>query len=466
MKSIRKLQASLLLVIAVMAGVVSGCRESERELLATVPDSAQAIAVWDLDKLLKNAGCQVKDGKYELTPELISLMGDTDAQSLAKWLGTFSKVVDINHVVVYMLDQKTAVGTTTILDREGLEKAFAEYGFSEGDSRNGYDIYDTPNGMVFMIKDEQVWFSRRADDVIESVKEAEKEPVADLAGVKEFLLRDNPVNFAYRYNGMTYHWLCGSVKLSDNLMGLSLMGMDDGGKLLDFGDMLDKVNTDFLRYTPAGTQLAAAFSIDGNLPWDSVRAIVMAQMGLSMTQKGMLDMVFDQLKTIDGTVSISAAPAAGSQALTRFDLSSWDLLVMAHQKQDVVNSNVAQLVGTARQFGLKVDENDGIYHANLSQLDSSLGDVYIGNVDGYFAVSTRPFDSNQNNSLTQVFEGHYAAIALDVPYGSETMKALGLPYGLSATLQVEQNTVEVRARFNGVNGSFLSSLISMLAQMK
>lgn len=465
MKSIKSFRLILPMVVFVLAAMVSSCDKSERGLLDTVPDSAQAIATVDFDELLKNAGCQVKDGKYELTPQLTSLLGNSDARSFAEWLSRFSKVVDLNHVVIYMMDKTTTIGTVSVTDLDGLESALTHYDLHKVDGREGYDIYEGEDGSVAMLKDGQAWFARKADYVIKSVKKAEKDPLASLVGVKEFLLTEHPLNFAYRYSGISFNWVCGSVALNDNIMGMTIKGMDDDGKLLEFDPLFDAVNTDFLRYTPGNTQLAAAFSVKADVPWDQALAILKAHPGLSMSQKGMLEMVFSQLKKIDGTVALTAAPAAGAPALANFSLSTWDLMLMAHMPQNEVNANVSQLVATARQFGITVDEENGVYHANLSRLDPSLGDVYVGNVDGYFAVSTRPFDSNSNNSLTQVFQGRGGAVALDIPYGSETMKAFGLPYGLSVTLQLEKKSVEMRARFNGTNGSFLSSLIDMIQKM-
>lgn len=464
MNSAKSLRLSLSLLAALLLVAVTGCKDSERELLDTVPDSAQSIITMNLGRIMKSAGCQVKDGKYELTPDLADALGSSDAEAFVEWLGTFSHVIDIDHVVVYMLDGRNGVATVSVTDETGLQKALADYEIKKIDTRKGYDLYEAPNGIVLLLKDGQAWLARKADDVIKSVKEAEKNPVAGIIGVKEFLLTDAPLNFACRYNGISYQWMCGTVKLSDELIGLTLKGMDNDGKYLDFSSMLKPVNTDFLRYTPSNTQLAAAFSVPAGIPWDSVKAIVMAQARLSMAQKGVLEMLFEQLKKIDGTVALCAAPAAGSQALTTFNLASWDLLFMAHMAQDEVNSNVNNLVGMAGQFGLRVEEQDGVYHADLSSLDQSLGEIYLGNIDGYFAVSTRPFDSNMNNSLTQTFEGKNAAIAVDVPYGSETMKAFGLPYGFSVTLQVEDDAIEMRGRFNGTSGSFLSSLISLIAK--
>lgn len=465
MKSFKSLRLILPMAVMLLAAVMSSCDKSERSLLDTVPDSAQMIATVDLDKLLKNAGCQVKDGKYELTAQLTSLLGATDANSFTEWLERFSKVVDLNHAVVYMVNQNTTIGTLSVTDPDALEAALTHYDLRKIEGRDGYEIYESPNGSVAMVKDGQVWFSRDADDVIKSVKKAEKDPIAALVGVKEFLLTNHPVNFAYRYMGISLNWVCGSVALNDNIMGLTIKGMNNDGKLIEFDPLFDAVNTDFLRYTPGDTQLAAAFSVKANIPWDQALAIIKAHPALSMSQKGAIEMVFSQLKKIDGTVALTAAPAAGAPALANISLSTWDLMLMAHMPQNEVNANVDQLVGTARQFGIAVDEENGIYHANLSRLDPSLGDVYVGNVDGYFAVSTRPFDSNSNNSLAQVFQGHGGAIALDIPYGSETMKAFGLPYGFSVTMQLERNSIEMRARFNGTNGAFLSSLIEMIQKL-
>lgn len=465
MKLTKSLRLALPLMAAMAIILVTGCKETQRGLLDTVPDSAKIVTTLDFDKILKSAGCQIKDGKYELTPELTDVLGDSDVESLVGWLGTFSKLIDINHAVIYMLDDRNGVCTVSVTDEAGLVKALTDYGLEKRDTRKGYDVYEAPNKMVFLMKDGQGWFARRADDVIESVSEAEKKTIANRPGVKEYLFKDNPVNYACCYSGMSYRWLCGSVKLSDSVMSLTLQLMDDDGKSFDFGEILQPIDTDFLRYAPSNAQLAAAFSVPGGIPWDSVKAIVMAQRDIPSSQKGVLEILFEQLKKIDGTVAVCASPAAGSQALSQFNLSSWDMLLMVHMKPEEVNANVGQIAGMARQFRLKVEEEGGVYHTNLSSLDASLGDVYFGNVDGYFAVSTRPFDPNANDQLKRVFEGKNAAIALDVPYGCETMKAFELPYGFNVTMQVDDDAIEVRSRFNGTNGSFLSSLISMIAKM-
>lgn len=464
MKSIKPLRLILPMAAALIA-LVSSCDKSERSLLDTVPDSARVVATADFDRLLKNAGCQVKDGKYELTPQLTSLLGASDAHTFAKWLNCISKAADINHVVIYMTDHATPIGTVSITDLDAIETALTDYDFKKADSRDGYDIYEWPDGAVAMLKDGQAWFAHKADDVIKSVKKADKDPLAALDGVKKFLLTDHPVNVTYRCSGMPFDWVCGSVALNDNILGMTIKGMDDDGKLFELDRLFDTVNTDFLRYAPGNTQLAVAFSAKTDAPWNQALAILKAHPGLSMSQKGMLEMVFSQLKKIDGTVAIAAAPAAGAPALANLSLSTWDLMLMVHMPQDVVNSNVSQLVATARQFGMTVNEENGVYHANLSQLDPSLGDIYVGNVDGYFAVSTRQFIPNSDNSLVQVFNGCGGAVALDIPYGSETMKAFGLPYGLSVTLQLESESAEIRARFNGTNSSFLSSLIDMIQKI-
>jgi hypothetical protein len=51
---------------------------------------------------------------------------------------------------------------------------------------------------------------------------------------------------------------------------------------------------------------------------------------------------------------------------------------------------------------------------------------------------------------------------LDIPYRSETMKALELPYGINVTAQIDGGRLQIRARFNGSNSSFMSTLAKML----
>lgn len=464
MKSIKPLRL-ILPMAAILIALVSSCDKRERCLLDTVPDSAQAVATADFDKLMKNAGCQVKNGKYELTPQLTSFLGDSEARTFAKWLNCISKAADLNHVVVYMTDRDTPIGTVSITDNDTFETALTGHDFHKADSRDGYDIYECPDEAVVMLKDGQAWFAHRADDVIKSVKKADKDPLSALDGVKEFLLTDHPLNVAYRCSMMPFDWVCGSVALNDNIIELTLKGMDDDGKPFEFDRLFDAVDTDFLRYAPGNTLLTAAFATKADPLWNQALAILKADPGLSMSQKGMLEMVCSQLKKIDGTVAIAAAPAAGAPALADVSLSTWDLMLMVHMPHDEVSSNVSGLVATASRFGMTIDEENGVYHANLSRLDPSLGDIYVGNVDGYLAVSTRPLDENSDDSLIPVFQGSCGAVALDIPYGSETMKAFGLPCGLSVTLRLESESAEIRARLNGTNSSFLSSLIDMIQKI-
>jgi hypothetical protein len=228
------------------------------------------------------------------------------------------------------------------------------------------------------------------------------------------------------------------------------------------GKDLGLIDTSFLKYTPGETQLAVAAAVNPGLPWKDVLSTAQMIPGLDFGTRMMVESVLSQLQLAEGTVSLAAAPAAGAPALATFSFATWDVIAMARFPEAVTGETVDRITGMARMAGLAVSLDQGIYTADLSAVDRRLGSLYYGALDGNLALSTRPFDSMTDNQLASVFEGKSAAAVLDIPYRSETMKALELPYGINVTAQIDGGRLQIRARFNGSNSSFMSTLAKML----
>lgn len=455
----------LLSIACLLALLVASCDKPKPGLLDSVPQSAKSVVTVDVDKLLKNAGCQVTNGTYKFTPQLVEAMGQAKAKAVTDWFDCFSKAVDLSDVLIYATETSSTVATAKVTDADALVDALSAYDSQKIDLRDGFDIYALPNGDFALLRQLQVWFAHRADDVINSAKAAETAPFSALSGVTDFLLTDAPLNAAAKLDCLPVDWLaddwlCGSVDFNDNAMNVSVKAMTDDGKTFKFDKYLRSVDTDILSYLPANSQLAAAVGLKADIPWDEAAAVAKSLPGVSFSQKGMIGLTVEQLKKLDGTVAISFAPAAGAPALADFSLSTWDATMLIHLGDDEVDSDIAQLVGSARGFGVDVDEDDGVYCADLSQFDSSLGQLYVSNIDGYFAASTRDFAST-DNQLVKTFDDCLGAATIDIPYGSETMKSFRLDYGLNITAHVKDESIQLRARFNGSNSSFLSTLIDL-----
>ncbi|MBQ9073945.1 MAG: hypothetical protein IJY30_05780, partial [Muribaculaceae bacterium] len=79
--------------------VFSCTQQSQVSLLETVPADVKSVAVADLDKLLKEAGCGVSSGKVTFTDDVNTLMahsgiGETEIGMITRFAGSGAVAVD------------------------------------------------------------------------------------------------------------------------------------------------------------------------------------------------------------------------------------------------------------------------------------------------------------------------------------------------------------------------------------
>lgn len=439
------------MALILTALIFPSCKKEELSLLDTVPADATSVAMINLDNVLKSAGCQVKNGRLALTGDVSEIVGRIAGdRPTADRVADALQLIDRTAVVVFEYDGYSVM--TFRLTDTAAATASVTASMTELGKAGDFSIYDCGGGLKLLVDGHQGWLTRDTGIVTAAVAAARTSSVRTETAIAQFLEVADVANIVcelpreIRPDGD--YRLCMSATARESVLRTEITVMNPGGGLYPFGEGIEELSTDFLRYTPENTVAAVAA---GRISSPRLRKSIATMLRHYADVEGMLD-------DIDGTVAVTVAPAAGSQALSFYNFEAWDYFAMVHMPQQKVDDAVDFLESLASISGKPVYKN-GQYETVIS--DNMHG--YFGNIDGYLAVSTREISGDRNNSLTDRFAGRRAAFMLDVPYGSELMKATGLPYGINLWGNLQTDRAVVSLKFNGSRSNILAVLAELAA---
>ena len=444
----------------------SSCSKEEGNLIDNVPYNSKVIASVNLDMILKNAGCQFRDGTIMLSNDL-EILRDRyfqDRATAANMILLTASTVDLKKVIIYQLDNLDPVFTFKIKNKE-IFTALATGAAGKMEEIGKYDVFDLEK-CVIMTSGDIGWISSSVSNIEQSLAQNNGKKHEGFNNAMTIIeTSDKAISMAINLhqsidaapdNGVVQHfkntWIIGEANLADNILSLSFKTIDRSGKALDISPYIGEIDPDFLRYTPDNTQLLVAIgNIDGiDELYTTIRT------ALSPEVRESIDQFVPYIKEIDGTTSVAINPVATGNSLTDFSLDTWDATIMTHLPQHSVDGIVSMIGHLGTLTGqVSSDEEQPSFNVGGKE-------VFYGNYDGYLAFSTRPISSNYNNSFTSDAQGSLAMLMIDIPYKSETMKAFDLPYGFHMSLRLENTSLNGRLKFNGTNAPFLSALASAM----
>lgn len=470
----RWLSTAVLCAVLMMAGA---CSKVETSLLDTVPKSAPVVAVIDADLLLKRAGCQINGGTVQLSPQLQKLV-DTPAESSSVVASTLRMLVDLygavdlSEVVFVGIDpgqnSNDTFLTFMVSDRGAVVAKMESLGVKNTGS-DGVDVYAGDEWTVAM-RDSQGWLIPAGTDSDKArsyfTAPDRKESIGAQSGIVDFLNTDNAVNLAVLASGLQGNKddegrrACIGVKVEESVIGMRMQLVSPDGAVSDFASDYQEIDTDFLRYVPGSYIGAAAVGFTSSFDWSALgtlAAMVGGRDAAMITQ-----MAMPMLSKIDGTLAVAAGPAGGAPAIADINLKTWNFLLMAHMQQADVDATLSQIEAMAPQLGAtQVKLEDGGANVSAWRLPDGT-ELYAGNVDGYLALSNREFNPDSENSMTEIFESMRAALAVNIPAGSEVVKAFNLPFGFNASVQCQKSSLHVRFSLNGTDRSVLQALLELM----
>lgn len=444
-------------LLLVMCGivVVSSCSKTD-ELLSTVPvDGVRGVAKIDVEKVMKAFDSKVENGELVLPKELTKYSGkllSNNDRSLMNDFVMLAPSVDVHSVIAFAYDADEFV-TVKLTNKAEFEAVLA--GRYENSQSAGFDVYAGADSLVWLVSENQAWFSTKgvsvAKTLAEILKKASSENYSELRGVAEYLTTSSDM-VAYAMKMPTdSKFLCGKADTEGNVLSIQSVNMESDGKVLKVPE-LSEINTDFLRYVPGSYNVAFAVGLN-NVDWDSASEYL--SLVNNTTARMVLATIMPYLKKIDGTVSF-AAKIDKEEGFS--NVENIDAIAMVHMPQKSIDEIVTLLNRSFKSS--KEEPKDGIVEMKLSDGLT----LYAGNVDGYFGLSTQPFNSNESNSLATTFQGKTAALCVEMPEGSKLLN--GQPYGFKLTIGAGTEQYDLKLSVTGSNSPILVTLLSLMYSMQ
>jgi len=457
--------------------VAGACSKVETSLLDTVPESAPVVAVINADLLLKRAGCQINGGTVQLSPQLQKLAGtpaeaSTAVTSTLRMLTDLYGVIDMSEVVLVGINpgqnSNDTFFTFTVSDRSALVSKMETLGLKNTGS-DGIDVYAGDEWTVAM-RDAQGWLIPAGTDFEKArsyfTAPDRKESIGAQTGIADFLNSDNAVNIAVLTSGLSDNKddkgrrACIGVKVDDSVIGMRMQLISPDGVVSDFASEFQEIDTAFLRYVPGSYIGAAAVGFTSSFDWSALGTL--AAMVGGRDAATIAKMAIPVLSKIDGTLAVAAGPAGGAPAIADINLKTWNFLVMAHMAQADVDATLSQIDAMALQLGASpIKWETGPANVSAWRLPDGT-ELYAGNVDGFLALSNRDLNPDGENSMADTFESMRAAIAVNIPAGSEVVKAFNLPFGFNISMQCQESSLHMRFSLNGTGSSVLQALLDLM----
>lgn len=457
--------------------VFSCTQQSQVSLLETVPADVKSVAVTDLDKLLKEAGCGVSSGKVTFTDDVNALMshsgiGETEIGMITRFAG--SGAVALDEVVMFSDARDRMCLTFHVKDEPTLLSMIDSCGISTGArvEADEYSYYPVQDGFI-VVGNGQGWLlERKSHDIVADVKlmlqNAEQASVGKVEWKTRFLENDDmfaalidvPVSLEAYFGSAEYAATVVGVN-ADSERDYAVVDVKlytSEGKRLKINTLLAPINSSFLKYLYPYDIAALAVGVPADVDWHALYETFEPMM--SYDTRAALSMMLPYMKSIEGTMSFAFGPVAGAQALNMASVETWEFAMMMPLKPGMAQESYNSIRQLARNYNLPFKEVE-----NAMEYKSGEVTFYLSAVNDCIVFSNREIVERGDTRLSaDSFEGKAIALVADVSYKSEIMKAMDIPFGFEFTAWVDDDRLQLRSRLNGASASFLESCIGALAE--
>lgn len=454
------------LMAVLMLGAVTASCSKDEALLDVVPADVDNVGMVRLKSVLTQAGFEfgadgVKGGVtvHGRFADLIALTGAINRSGTCD-LDRMVWAKDADGVIfVTALVSDEAKFTEATADE--IEWSEAKGGFKQGEW----------NGFTALTGDGRFWLTD-AKDAVKAVgelqKKASKSPITALTGVCGVLEGDGLLNMALRRSApaksgdkkakgespeLESLWATLSCDVKDNkLTAASTVMQGDGTTVVPGG--MQPINPAVLGYIPGSFNIAFAIGLTPDFDWSVLTKAVGTFGGFQA--RGMMAAVTPYLQSINGTVMFAAGPA-NDQAYSDVDPGNWQFVLMAHLPQQKIN----EIMNMARSSMFMAGVSPRMTDDGLMIVPQYGMNLYLGNVDGYFAVSNMPFDASRQNSLAPLFNGKDGALSLELP-SLRSLNPSAPAFGLKLTGQTGGGNTTAELVLTGTQEPILRAILTAL----
>ncbi len=466
-----KIHQLTLLTLLLMVVGLSSCTK-RAQLLDTIPADADVVAIADAGKICADLGITFSETGAAIPGEIKAKLNlNEESNGLLDLLGRMDAagVADISAVAVVYCDDDVLL--TLPVESWDKLKALDCPWLQWGEDAGGYHIGTLGRDISVVASGSQIWMLEQSPKAVVKVrdllKRADKQPLSGIDAIAQALAADKYINIAISggdsgEKGKDKDDHAALLESTWSVIGVSVAGQTlvaDISMVKGTGeeiqvDGMQPINDAVLSYVPGACNVAFAAGLTPRFNWDFIKLLAAA--GGDFQTRAALDVAIPFLGSIDGTVLLAAAPA-NEDAFGDPTPGNWNFILMARMSQEKIN----QLLGMIRTMiftsGMspRADENGVMM---VPQYGTNL---YIGNVDGYFAVATFPFRNDRDNSLAPVFEGKDAAAVFSIP--SLSLLSPSAPaWGVDVKAQFDGSKGRFELTLPGSQGPVLVNLLSLL----
>lgn len=462
MKTVIKSLVAAALVLIVI--ITNSCSKTlEEDILTTIPSEARLVVVANADAIVKNAGCKVVDGVVTLSPELEKLVEKLDSRQKfhVKQFIAIANMVKTDRIVFFVDESGNPICTFELQNPELFNISLTAS--SKSTTREaGYTVYKQRNGGIIATDGNQGWFAQDVEVVKSAVESAAESNYAANGAVYDVLCDEATITYCLKMsealakdeNGNPIDYLCGNVSLTDNLIEAEFQQMNRSGKKYSVSRIMERIDPEIAKYIPDNAQGLVAI---GKIK--EVKACVDALRDFRVADPSELQMLQLIGSGISGSAAISVTPAADSNSLFNDPLSSWDITGAVQLSEESV-SQISSLIDMASlAYGINVitDEETG-----QQCIEYGSGKVFYNQYDTTIVASNVPLKEPTTSVYTDKFAECYALVSADVPYDSQLVRAMKIPYGFTVKAYLYDDKLSLEARINGSKSSILKSLVEIM----
>lgn len=480
------------LAVGVIVAVVMALSGSSKmkNLLKQIPADAEIVAVGNVQTILESAGGKIEDSKISLPSFFTDFLGKEKMKDIDK-ANEFLKKSGIAPeacAVFGYFKKNNPVILFALNDAKQFVKTIEEEGFKEKDKDGDITIYTKKvyegynpeyddygyiaiNGnYAYWI--ERVWTGsdlRPASFLPQVIKDAADKNFADTP-YGSYILDGNAGGVAFKWpkemrqmmreSGMPSDLLSiydGTVCLRGNLKKekaeVVMKMFDENGKELDaelFKDFMDpsaQIDKKALKLLGKDEVMVMAASLK-EVKWDKYADLITGTARMSRAEKAQMNVVFDYLKNVEGTVAAGFGLTNGMESVKQMNshdevMQAFSTTLVVETKDDKAKRIMNDLKGLMEKMRMPFEDNAKGFTIDLSQMGTS-GKVYAGIVDDFIVVANHPIKEDGQNIWAN--EGdltdYISAFGMWLKKDNKLMRDLGLPYEVKFTVCCKPKSME------------------------
>lgn len=431
--------------------LLSSCNKADNSLMDNLPSDATLVAVINMDKVVKNSGCDMTSSGIVLSPEIQARISNTIGRQVYDGLVKAIPYIDTKHVMIFA-EKRALILTYLITDAEGYAKAMEE-STGKSESRAGFVVYS--GRLVTVVKGNQAWtmegdVSYVVDEISAVLDKASDKNFTSRRGLVEFIEESEAAGIVMNLAAMGFNdtdtWVAAHLSLGNMSAQADIQLMLSDGEIVP-AEGFRNMDMDFLRYVPGSFNYAVGVGVESGETLAGWLRMVMPMM--SFEQRGMLESILPFVSKVNGTIAV-AGQAEGSSDEDELGHIS-PMLVMARMDQADVDASVQSLVTLARGMGASVaSDSRGGYVASAPGMK-----IYFGNIDGNLGISTIPFEATRENAMATAFETRFGGAYFMIPTGYNGM----FDRDVLITANLQPQFMQVEMTFPNSKGPFLKTYL-------